>query len=156
MATNNAARRAILLGGACAGLADFLFATITTMLAGGSPLRPWKGVAGGLLGKAALGGGAEMALLGVALHFFITIGAAALLYLLVSRVRWIPRQWLVLAVLYGIAFLLVMNYVILPMSAIGVSIYKPETLPLNAFWHILLVGLPSAWFVTRALRSQPD
>jgi hypothetical protein len=74
----------------------------------------------------------------------------------VSRVKWIPRQWLVLAVLYGIAFLLVMNYVILPMSAIGVSIYKPETLPLNAFWHILLVGLPTAWFVTRALRSQPD
>jgi hypothetical protein len=82
--------------------------------------------------------------------------ATALLYLLVSRVKWIPRQWLVLAVLYGIAFLLVMNYVILPMSAIGVSIYKPESLPLNAFWHILLVGLPTAWFVTRALRSQPD
>jgi hypothetical protein len=81
--------------------------------------------------------------------------AAALLYLLVSRLEWIPRQWLVLAVLFGISFLAVMNYVILRLSAIGLSIYKPETLPLNAFWHVVLVGLPTAWFVTRGLRSQP-
>ena len=71
-----------------------------------------------------------------------------------SRVKWLSRQWLVLAVLYGIAFLAVMNYVILPLSAIGVSIYRPETLPINASWHIVLVGLLTAWFVTRGLRSQ--
>jgi hypothetical protein len=152
---DNRARRAILLGGFSAGLADFLFATIKAALAGKSPLRPWKGVASGLLGQAGMDGGAEMAVLGVALHFFIAIAAAALLYLLVSRVKWIPRQWLVLAVLYGVAFLAVMNYVILPLSAIGVSIYKPETLHINAFWHVVLIGLPTSWFVTRGLRSRP-
>jgi hypothetical protein len=153
--TNNPALRAILLGGSCAGLADFLFASTKAILNGNSPLRPWKGVASGLLGPAARDGGVEMALLGVALHFFICLVAAALLYLLVSRLKWIPRQWLLLAVLYGVAFLAVMNYVILPLSAIGVSIYKPETLPVNAFWHIVLVGLPTAWFVTRGLRCAP-
>ena len=151
--THNPALRAILLGGFCAGLADFLFASIKATLNGNSPLRPWKGVASGLLGQAARDGGVEMAVLGVVLHFFICFVAAALLYLLLSRVRWLPRQWLVVAVLYGIAFLAIMNYVILPLSAIGVSIYRPETLHINAFWHIVLVGLPTAWFVTRGLQS---
>ena len=154
--THKTALRAILLGGFCAGLADFLFASIKATLNGNSPLRPWKGVASGLLGRqAARDGGVEMAVLGVVMHFFICFVAAALLYLLLSRVTWLPRQWLVVAVLYGIAFLAIMNYVILPLSAIGVSIYKPETLHINAFWHIVLVGLPTAWFVTRGLRSAP-
>jgi hypothetical protein len=56
-------------------------------------------------------------------------------------------------VLYGIAFLLTMNYVILPLSAIGRGIYPLEQLHIHAFWHIVLVGLPTAFFVTRALKQ---
>jgi hypothetical protein len=143
---------AILLGGFCAGLADFLSASINKILSGGAWTDPWKGVASGLLGKAARDGGGEMALLGVVLHFFITLAGAALLYLIVSRVKWLPRQWIVLGVLYGLAFLAMMNYVILPLSAIGRSIYPLENLHVAAFWHIVLVGLPTAWFISRALR----
>src|SRR5262245_28966754 len=106
---NNSAWRPILLGGFSAGLADFLFASIKKSIEGGSWLEMWKGVAGALLGQAARDGGIEMSLAGIALHFFICLAAAALLYLLVSRVRWVPRQWLVLGVLYGLAFLAVMN-----------------------------------------------
>src|SRR3954469_15242367 len=109
---NNSAWRAILLGGGTAGTIDLLFASIKKISNGGSPLDPWKGVASGLLGRAAReggggggGGGAGMAVLGVALHFFIAIGAAALLYLIVRRVPWLARRWLVLGVVYGLAFL---------------------------------------------------
>jgi hypothetical protein len=149
---DNPPLRAILLGGFCAGLADFLFASISRTLSGGAWTDPWKGVASGLLGKAARDGGVDMALLGVALHFFITLSAAAMLYLIVSRVKWLPRQWIVLGVLYGLAFLAMMNYVILPLSAIGRSIYPLENLHVTAFGHIMLVGLPTAWFISRALR----
>jgi hypothetical protein len=45
-----------------------------------------------------------------------------------------------------------MNYVILPLSAIGRSIYPLENLHVTAFGHIMLVGLPTAWFISRALR----
>jgi len=51
--------------------------------------------------------------------------------------------------------MLVMNYVVAPLSLAGRSIYPVETLPVNAFWHIVLVGLASAWFVTRALKGRP-
>ena len=149
----NYVRNNILLGGFIAGLDDFIYPTTKTVLAGNPWFQPWKGVAGGLLGRAALDGGYEMAALGIALHFFICMSGAALLYLLVSRVKFMPRQWVVLAVLYGIAVLLTMNYVILPLSQIGHSIYPLEQLHIHAFWHIVLVGLPTGYFVSRALKA---
>jgi hypothetical protein len=157
MQTNypNHALRGILLGGFFAGLADFIYPTVKTVMAGGSWMRPWKGVASGLLGQPARDGGIEMVVLGASLHWFICFGAAAILYLVVSRVKWLPRHWAPLAVIHGIAVLLVMNYVILPLSAIGRGIYALEDLHVHAFWHIVLVGLPTAFFVSRALKHSP-
>jgi hypothetical protein len=142
----------ILLGGFLAGLADTIYPTVKTVMAGKAWWTPWKGVASGLLGQTARDGGMEMVALGLALHYFICISAAALLYFIVSRVKWLPRQWIALGCLHGIAVLLTMNYVILPLSAIGRGIYPLEQLHVHAFWHIVLVGLPTAFFVTRALR----
>ena len=153
--TNNHARNLVLLAGFTAGLADFLFASITRVMSGGSWMDPWKGVAGCLIGNAAREGGFEIVLLGIALHFFICFSAAAMLYLILKKAPSLPRQWLLVAVVYGIVFMLVMNYVVVPLSRAGRSIYSVETLPINAFWHIVLVGLASAWFVTRALKPAP-
>src|SRR5688500_6132936 len=89
-ASSNTALRGILLGGFIAGLADFIYPTVKTVMAGGSWMRPWKGVAGGLFGKAAQDGGMGTVLIGIASHFFICIAAAALLYLIASRVKWLP------------------------------------------------------------------
>jgi hypothetical protein len=151
--SNNPALRGILLGGFFAGLADFIYPTVKTVMAGGSWMQPWKGVASGLFGKVAHEGGIGMVVIGIALHFFICFVAAALLYFIASRVKWLPRQWIGLGVLYGIAFLAVMNYVILPLSAIGRGIYPLENIHVTAFVHILLVGWPTAFFISRALKQ---
>ena len=148
----NPALRGILLGGFFAGLADFIYPTVKTVMAGNSWMNPWKGVASGLLGQRARDGGLETVVLGASLHWFICISAAAILYFVVSRVKWLPRQWLALAVIHGIAVLLVMNYVILPLSAIGHGIYPLDQLHIHALWHIGLVGLPTGFFVSRALK----
>jgi hypothetical protein len=151
----NPALRGILLGGFFAGLADFIYPTVKTVMAGNSWMNPWKGVASGLLGQTAQNGGVEMAVLGAALHWFICISAAAILYFVVSRVKWLPRRWIPLAIIHGLAVLLTMNYVILPLSAIGHGIYPLETFYRPVFWHIVLVGLPTGFFVSRALRNAP-
>jgi hypothetical protein len=150
---NNTAVRGILLGGFLAGLADFIYPTVRSVTAGNSWMRPWKGVASGWFGGIAHEGGMGMVVIGIASHFFICIVAAALLYFLVSRLKWLPRQWVVLGILYGIAFLAVMNYVILPLSAIGQGIYPLREIHIAAFLHILLVGWPTAFFVSRALKQ---
>jgi len=148
--TNNYARRMVLLAGFTAGLADFLFASIKRTMNGGSWMDPWKGVAYGLLGQAARDGGVEMALLGAALHFFICLSGAALLWLLVSRVKFIPRQWFVLGVLYGLAVLVTMNYIVLPLSHIGSRPTPPLPALLNGvIAPLLCVGIPIA-LITRA------
>jgi hypothetical protein len=153
--STNYTRNMVLLAGFTAGLADFLFASITRTMNGGAWTDPWKGVAGCLVGQAARDGGFGRVLLGSALHFLICFVAAALLYSILKKVPALPRQWLIVAVVYGIVFLLVMNYVVAPLSLAGRSIYPVESLPMNAFWHIVLVGLASAWFVTRALKAAP-
>lgn len=151
--SSNPALRGILLGGFFAGLADFIYPTVNTVLEGGSWMRPWKGVASGVFGPSAHEGGIGMVAIGTAFHFFICLSAAALLYLIARHVKWIPRHWIPLGILYGIAFLAVMNYVILPLSAIGRSIYPLEGIHITAFFHTLLVGWPTAFFVSRALRQ---
>jgi hypothetical protein len=150
---NRNAWRYVLLGGFLAGVADFIYPTLKTVMAGGAWTRPWLGVATGLLGRQAQQGGIGTVLLGVSLHFLICLAAAALLYLIVKSVKWLPRHWIALAIGHGIGVLLVMNYVILPLSGIGQSIYKLEDMHVHAFWHILLVGLPTGFFVARALKS---
>ena len=148
----NMALRYVLLGGFLAALADTIYPTVRAVMAGKSWMVPWKGVASGLLGKAAGEGGLEVVALGLLLHYFTCISAAAILYFIVSRVKWLPRQWPALACIHGLAVLLTMNYVIVPLSAIGRSVYPLETLHIQAFWHIVLVGLPTGYFVSRALR----
>jgi hypothetical protein len=150
--SSRAAIRYVLLGGFLAGLADFIYPTVRTVMNGKPWTQPWKGVAGGLLGQTGRDGGMEMVVLGASLHWFICISAAAILYFVVSRVKFLPRHWVPLAIIHGLAVLLTMNYVILPLSAIGGGIYPLEKLHIHAFWHIVLVGLPTAFFVSRALR----
>ena len=50
------ARRYVFLGGFFAGLADFIYPTVRTLMAGKPWFAPWKGVASGLLGPAARDG----------------------------------------------------------------------------------------------------
>jgi hypothetical protein len=151
---NTTAWRNVLLGGFIAGLDDFIYPTVKTLMAGKPWFNPWKGVATGLLGQTARDGGTEMAILGIALHFFICISAAFILYFVVRSVRFLPRHWVPLAIIHGLAVLLTMNYVIVPLSQIGIVLYPFKTLYINAFWHIVLVGLPTGFFVSRALRRE--
>ena len=101
MIKTNRALHGILLGGFFAGLADFIYPSINAVRAGNPWTRPWKGVASGLLGPDAHQGGMGIVVLGIALHFFICFAAAALLYLIVSRLKFVPRQWIVLGIIYG-------------------------------------------------------
>jgi hypothetical protein len=148
-----AVAKGIALGGLTSGLIDLVYASTLGLIQRGSALRPWKGVASGLLGSAARDGGAGVALLGVALHFVITFGAAAILTLILWRLPWFVKRPLLTGVLFGFGFLLVMNYVILPLSAIGRPIYVGQGFLTAIVGHIIMMGLPITWFVTRGIRA---
>src|SRR5580698_5489754 len=105
---------AILAGGLIAGSLDLTSAFIT--FGWGVP----RAIAGGLLGRSALQGGPGTYVLGVLLHSFIACSAAAIYYAASRRLEFMTENAVVCGMFYGIAIFLVMNLVVLPLSALHV------------------------------------
>lgn len=142
--------RAILYGGLTVGVLDGLDAIVFFGLRNGvGPLRIFKGIAGGLLGReAAAAGGWPTALLGVVLHFTVATTLVTVFYLASRRLPFLTRRPFVWGPLYGVAAYLTMNLVVLPLSALhGTGL--PQALPVllnGVLIHIVGVGTPSALF----------
>jgi hypothetical protein len=106
--------QAVLFGGLIAGTVDIGAASL---ISGLSPTTIAQFIAGGLLGKAALSGGAQTAALGVGLQWAMSIVIAAIYVFASTRMRALRQQWALWVILYGIPVYFVMTYVVVPLSA---------------------------------------
>lgn len=151
----DAFRRAVLWGGAVAGLLDIAWVIVFYAVAfkGVGPVLVLQGVAAGLFGpEQARGGGLAMAALGLAIHFAIAFGVAAV-FCAAAR-RWRPllaAPWLV-GPLYGAAVWLAMNLVVLPLSASPPRAFPGRDWPVILAAHLVCVGPPIVFFARRFLR----
>ena len=151
-----AALRALLLGTLAVGVLDGLDAIIFFgVRSGTSAIRIFQGIAAGLLGPASYRGGWRTALLGVALHFFIAFAIVAVFHLASRRLRALTRHPIVTGALYGLAVYVVMNFEIIPMSAIPP---RQGPIPLAVLINGLLihafgVGVPAALSAKAAART---
>jgi uncharacterized membrane protein YagU involved in acid resistance len=148
------ALRAILLGGLIAGTLDISYACIFSYIRRGtSPVRILQSVASGALGRSAFDGGAKTAALGLVFHFMIATIAAAVYYLASRPLRFLVSQALICGPLYGVCIYLVMNFVVLPLSAIGSRPALPLPVLIGGLLiHMLGIGLPIALMVRRYSR----
>lgn len=141
----------ILYGGLIIGILDNLDANIALgLLKGLSPLRILQTIASGLLGPAAYRGGVTTALLGVALHFLIAFTVATVYWFASRRVTGLRSHPIVWGMLYGVGVYLVMNFVVLPLSAMA---HGPFSLPIfmnGIIGHAFLVGLPIGWLTSKS------
>jgi len=129
--------KAIFIGGVTAGIVDLLQACI--LFGWDIPLV----IAGGLLGRAALQGGAGTYAMGVVLHFFIACTAATIYYLTSRRLAFLATHWLVCGLFFGMAVEVVMRLVVLPLSALHArGPYQLKDLILGLVVHMIVVGLP--------------
>jgi hypothetical protein len=135
---------AITVGGGIAGALDLTQACI--LFGSRIPLV----IAAGLLGRQALHGGAGTYVLGVALHFFIALSAAAI-YCAASRgLRFLTEYPLVCGLFFGAAVEEVMNLIVLPLSALHAKgPYTLHDLILGLLVHMVVVGLPISFSVRR-------
>jgi uncharacterized membrane protein YagU involved in acid resistance len=103
-----------------------------------------RGIASGLLGARAFQGGAATWILGLLLHFFITVCAAAVYGLASRKLEFLRSHFFVCGLFYGIAVFLVMNLGVLPLSAIPFPIgpFTVSKLYQGLLAHMVLVGLP--------------
>lgn len=145
--------RAILWGGLIAGTLDILAAFINSGLRGVSPTRVLQAIASGLLGADSFKGGFATAALGLILHFFVATTATAVYYAASRKLKMLIEQPIVCGLAYGIPVYLVMNLVVLPLSAVPFK--PPRTLEAVATAVLILmfcVGLPIALVVRRYSR----
>jgi Na+/alanine symporter len=110
-------------------------------------------IAGGLLGRDALHGGAGTYVLGILLHFFIACSAAAVYYGASRPLGFLKEHPLVCGLAFGAGVELVMNLVVLPLSALHArGPYKLQDLILGLVVHMVVVGLPISFSVWRFAR----
>ena len=129
---------AILAGGLTAGVFDFCVACAESGL---PPMTIGKAVARGWFGKAAMQGGSDVALIGIASHFAIMLAFAAAYVLVSLRAPILRRLFFVAGPIYGAAIFFFMRYVVMPLSAAGFAMPRPPVLYYEFAGHMFLVGL---------------
>ncbi len=149
----------ILYGGLVVGILDGLFALVFYgLILGVKPFRIFQSVASGLLGRASYDGGMRTFLFGILLHFVVASCIAAVYYLASLKLPVLIRHAVLCGLIYGMLAYLGMNYVVVPLSAIGRRSAPPH-LPIfltEILGHALLVGLPLALLARRSAKANRD
>jgi hypothetical protein len=138
---------AILLGGFIAGTLDIGAAALINAVSVPVIL---KAIASGILGKASFEQGIEAESLGVLLQWAMSIFIAAIFVVTASRVAILKRQWLAAGLAYGVGVFFVMNYVVVPLSAIGRVPHFTAARFIENLLAMLLFGVIIAFFARSA------
>jgi hypothetical protein len=147
-------RRWVLAGGLLAGTLDISYACVFWGLKRSvSPRRIFQSVASGLLGEAAFHGGLPTAVLGLALHFLIATTMAVVFWLAARRWARLASRPLAAGACYGLLLYLVMNDVVVPVSAARPGSRDPLWVGMSVAVHMLLIGVPIALAARLALQA---
>jgi hypothetical protein len=103
-----------LLGGVIAAAIDIGAACV---ISGRNPVFILQFIAGGVLAKAAFGGGMPTVILGAVLQEAMGILIATAYALAARAIPAMSRRWAVSGLAYGVIIFFVMNYAVLPLSA---------------------------------------
>jgi uncharacterized membrane protein YagU involved in acid resistance len=130
-----------LIGGGVGGLLDALYATVLWgFILGDNPAGVWQSVAAGLLGKTSYEGGNATAVLGLALHFLIAFVMALVYVRAARRLPILVQRPLLMGAAYGFVLYLVMNFGVVPLSAIGFHAPSLKGAIRALIPHIVFVG----------------
>ena len=149
----------MLYGTLAVGTLDAIDAVVFFGLrAGSTPIRIGQNIASGWLGRtAASSGGLPAAALGAATHYFIAFGIVLTYYVCSRRFRLLARHPIPCGIVYGLLAYLVMNRVVIPLSAIGATAWPSRPVLVNGLLiHAFGVGLPSALFAAAATPPPDD
>ena len=136
---------AILLGGTVAGLVDIGAASAINGFL--DPIVICHAIASGAIGPAAAkAGGMPTALLGLVLQVAMSLLIATIYNFGASMLPVLRRQWLPAGLAFGVGVFFVLEFAVVPLSAIGhFPKFTLQSFALNMA-AMLLFGLIIAWF----------
>jgi len=140
---------AIAVGGLVAGTLDIFVAALINTVPPGTILQA---IASGVLGKASYQGGLGSMALGLALQWLMSLIIAKIYILAGVQLPTLFRRPVVMGALYGVGVFVVMNFVVLPLSAAWPKPHHPsvEAIVLNLA-AMLLFGWIVAITASRVL-----
>jgi hypothetical protein len=136
----------ILLAGLVAGVLDISDALIFFYFHSNvPPMRLFQGIASGLIGKSAFGGGLSKAVLGLVMHFCIATFWAAVFVIAARSLPVLRRHAIAAGVVYGLIVYAIMNYLVLPHTHARPLPTTASVAVLNGICAIVFcIGLPVA------------
>jgi hypothetical protein len=141
--TRSSQLRPIVLGGMFIFIIQAIHMWIVPVLIQKTPfVVAWQYIASGALGMSAFEGGGATALVGVLFPFIFSFVIAAVFILAADRIPLLHRNIIPVSLLYGFAVFIVMNMIVIPLSA--TPPVPAPTLPwlIEAIIeHTLLIGL---------------
>ena len=151
---------AVFWGGLIAGTIDIFSASVINGL---SPVVILHAIASGLIGKTSFEGGVPTAILGLVLQWAMSILIAAIYVAGTAALPGMRRRWGETGVLAGVVTFLVMNYVVVPLSAAPfkppltleglLTVFTPYKFTANLI-AMILFGLIIAFLARYFLASQ--
>jgi hypothetical protein len=154
-AARNSLFRLTLIGGFIAGVLHFVIqqGIVFGLILKNPIISSLQFVASGIMGDAAFTGGLATALLGLVLDFIMITIMAGVFIFSADRIPLLRRNIMLGSILYGFGIFIVMNLIVLPLSA-------APPLPAPPLWllielvlqHILLIGLPLGILVQQTTR----
>ena len=149
--SRNSLLRSIALGGMIVFIGQLTQVWLVNSLFQNTPfILVLQYLASGALGNTAFEGGIATALLGVFFHLLVSFVVAGVFILSANRIPLLSRYAIAGSLLYGFGVFIVMNLIVLPLSA-APPIPAP-TMPwlIEAIVeHILVIGLPLGILVQR-------
>jgi hypothetical protein len=143
----------ILFAGFIAGTIDISAAALINAVSAKVIL---KAIASGVLGKASFQQGVRAEILGLFLQWGMSILIAAIYMITARRIEVLRRQWVAAGLSYGVAIFFVMNYVVVPLSAIGHVPHFTAVRFMENLLAMLLFGLIVAFFARTAPKGGPQ
>lgn len=147
--TRSSVLRPIVLGGSIIFVLQLIHTWLVYSVLQGTPfIGSLQYMASGALGESAFAGGTGTALVGVLFHLIVSLVIAAVFILSADRIPFLRRNVIAGALLYGFGVWIVMNLIVLPLSA-APPLPAPTTpwLIEGIIEHMLAVGLPLAILV---------
>ena len=141
-------------GGIAIGTLDLAFAWAFWQPHGVGLARILQSISAGLLGSASFEGGVATIVLGAGLHYFIASMFVVAYFLASLRLGVLRRHPVACGLAYGVLLYLVMNFVVLPLSATGAPdfgnvAWAASSVAMHAVFG-LMCGLWVRWGAIRA------
>ena len=154
--TRNSFLRTTVIGGLILGMLHLIIQSwlVFSLLEQNPFISVLQYVASGAMGNAAFTGGPATALLGLVLDFLMTTIMAGVFILSADQIPLLRSHVIPGSLLYGFGVFIVMNFIVLPLSA-------APPLPAPPMWlfiemileHVLLIGLPLGILVRRNINT---